>query len=168
LQAYTPFEMGLERLVSLEKGRYVGQTALQRAAAQDAPRRIVGIEIDWPEVERLYDALGLAPSVEAAASRVAVPVYRSGRQVGKATSTTWSPVLKKMIALATIDRPHYRPGTTLQVEVSVEATRQQVPARVVPVPFFNPRRKTATPELAPAPYGLAPPYVDRKDGDPGV
>jgi len=33
---------------------------------------------------------------------VAVPVYRGGAQVGKATSTTWSPVLKKMIALATV------------------------------------------------------------------
>ena len=38
------------------------------------------------------------------------PCIRSGRQVGKATSTTWSPVLKKMIALATIDRPHFADG----------------------------------------------------------
>ena len=36
------------------------------------------------------------------------------RQVGKATSTTWSPVLKKMIALATVDRPHFAEGTVLQ------------------------------------------------------
>ena len=55
--------------------------------------------------------LGLPPTVGATASRVAVPVYRGGRQVGQATTTTWSPVLKKMIALATVDRPHYAEGT---------------------------------------------------------
>ena len=37
---------------------------------------------------------------QAAASRVAVPVYDAGGQVGKATSSTWSPTLKKFIALA--------------------------------------------------------------------
>jgi aminomethyltransferase len=83
--------------------------------------------------------------VGATASRAAVPVYRGGRQVGKATTTTWSPVLKKMIALATIDRPHYADGTELQIEVTVEAVRHQVAAKVVATPFFNPRRKMATP-----------------------
>ncbi len=87
----------------------------------------------------------MPPSVGATASRVAVPVYRGDRQVGKATSTTWSPVLKKMIALATIDRPHFADGTMLQIEVTVEAVRHQVGAKVVPTPFFNPPRKTATP-----------------------
>jgi aminomethyltransferase len=83
--------------------------------------------------------------VGATASRVAVPVYRGGRQIGKATSTTWSPILKKMIALATIERPHYAEGTVVEVEVTVEAVRHQVRAKVVPTPFFNPRRKTFTP-----------------------
>ena len=77
------------------------------------------------------------------ASRVPVPVYRGGRQVGKATSTTWSPVLKKLIALATVDAPHVAPGTRLDVEVTVEAVRHRVRADVVPTPFFNPPRKTA-------------------------
>ena len=167
-QAYTPFEMGLDRLVSLEKGRYIGQRALQAAAAKEPPRRIVGLEIDWPEVERIYESHGLVPSAEGAASRLAVPVYRAGRQVGKATSTTWSPVLKKMIALATIERPAYRAGTALQIELSVEATRHQAGARVVPVPFFSPKRKTGKPDLAAAPYGFGPASVDREDGDSGV
>ena len=83
--------------------------------ARGPARQIVGLEIDWNEVEKLYDAAGLAPAVAATASRVAVPVYRNGRQVGKATSTTWSPVLKRMIALATIDRPHYAEGTRAAV-----------------------------------------------------
>ena len=78
---------------------------------------------------------------------MAVPVYRSSRQVGRATTTTWSPVLKKMIALATVDRPHYAEGTRLQVEVTVEAVRHNVGATVAKTPFFNPPRKMATPPL---------------------
>jgi aminomethyltransferase len=129
--------------VSLDKGRFVGQRALREEHARGAARQIVGLEIDWTAVERIYDAAGLPPTVAAAASRVAVPVYRGGRQVGRATSTTWSPVLKKMIALATIDRPHYATGTKLDMEVTVDAVRHTVGATVVQTPFFNPKRKTA-------------------------
>jgi len=78
---------------------------------------------------------------------VAVPVYRGGRQVGKATSTTWSPTLKRMVALACVDRDHSAAGTTLSIEMTVEAVRQTVSAKVVPLPFFNPPRKTAVPVI---------------------
>ena len=144
-QAYSPYEMGLGRLVNLEKARFIGQQALRDEQRRGHARQVVGLEIEWTEVERIYERLGLPPTVGATASRLAVPVYRGGQQVGKATSTTWSPVLKKMIALATIDRPHYIEGTALQIEVTVEAVRHQVAARVVSTPFFNPRRKMATP-----------------------
>ncbi len=146
-QQYSPYEMGLHRLVSLDKARFIGQQALREEQRRGPARQVVGLELDWTQVEGIYERLGLAPAVAATASRVAVPVYKSGRQVGKATTTTWSPVLKKMIALATIDQPHYSPGTTLQMEVTVEAVRHQVAATVVPTPFFNPKRKTATPPL---------------------
>jgi aminomethyltransferase len=81
------------------------------------------------------------------ASRVAVPVYRGRRQIGKATSTTWSPTLKKMIALACVSREHSSVGTTLNMEMTVEAARRTVSVKVVPLPFFNPPRKTAVPVL---------------------
>ena len=144
-QAYSPYEMGLSRLVNLDKGRFIGQRALAGEHTSGHARQVVGLEIEWTAVERLFEKVGLPPTVAATASRVAVPVFKEGRQVGKATSTTWSPVLKKMIALATIDRPHYAEGTTLEMEVTVEAVRHHVPARVGATPFFNPRRKVATP-----------------------
>ena len=144
-QRYSPYEMGLGRLVSASKGRFIGQEALRRERERGHPRQVVGLEVDWTEVEAIYEKLQLAPSIGATASRVAVPVYRHSRQVGRATSTTWSPTLKKMIALATVDRPHYAEGTELQMEVTVEAVRHKVKARVVKTPFFDPRRKTATP-----------------------
>jgi aminomethyltransferase len=144
-QAYSPYEMGLGRLVDLEKTRFVGQQALREEHRRGSARQVCGLEIQWADVERIYDEIGLPPTVGATASRVAVPVYAGGRQIGKATSTTWSPVLKKMVALATVDRPYFATGTTVQVEVTVEAIRHQVNATVVPTPFFNPRRKSATP-----------------------
>ena len=144
-QKYTPYEMGLSRLVSLDKGRFVGQDALRREAKTGPAREIVGLELSWNAVEAIYEKLNLAPQIPAAASRVAVPLYREGQQVGKATSTTWSPTLKKMIALATVARGANAVGTKLEMEVTVEAVRHRVPATVVKTPFFNPARKTATP-----------------------
>ena len=144
-QAYSPYEMGLGRLVNLDKSPFIGRRALRDAQRRGHARQVAGLEIEWTQVERIYEQLGLPPTVGATASRVAVPVYRGGRQIGKATSTTWSPVLKKMIALATIDRPHYAEGTVVQVEITVEAVRHQVDAKVVATPFFSPRRKVMTP-----------------------
>ncbi len=144
-QKYSPYEMGLGRLVNLDKNRFVGQHALIAEHKRGPRREIVGIEIDWPEVEALYEEVGLPPAISPIASRVAVPVFADGVQVGKATSNTWSPTLKKMIALATLKRGHTKPGTRLQFEITVEAVRHRVPATVVKTPFFNPKRKTATP-----------------------
>ena len=144
-QKYSPLEMGLSRLVQLEKEPFVGQAALVEEARRGPAREIVGLEADWTEVEALFERAGLAPQIPAAASRVAVPVYRDGDQVGRATSTTWSPTLKKMIALATVDAAHAAPASRLSLEVTVEAVRHRVTANVVKTPFFNPRRKTATP-----------------------
>jgi aminomethyltransferase len=146
-QKYSPFELGLGRLVHLEKNRFVGQAALRAEKKKGSPREIVGLEIDWPEVERIYESVGLPPAVSPIASRVAVPVFKDGTQVGKATSSTWSPTLKKMIALATINRSEAKPGTKLQFEITVEAVRHRVAATVVKTPFFNPKRKTATPVI---------------------
>ena len=144
-QKYSPFEMGLGRLVNLDKTRFVGQSALAAEKRRGPAREIVGVEIDWPAVERLYECVGLPAQLAATASRVAVPVYRQKSQIGKATSSTWSPTLKKFIALATVERRHAVPGTRLEMEVTVEAVRHRVPAVVVKTPFFAPARKTATP-----------------------
>ncbi len=144
-QKYSPFEMGLQRLVDLDKGKFIGQAALREEKRVGHPREIVGLEADWTRVEELFDAVGLPPQVPAAASRVAVPVYGRLGQVGKATSTTWSPTMKKLIALATVESEHAAVGSRLEMELTVEAVRHRVPASVVKTPFFNPKRKTATP-----------------------
>jgi aminomethyltransferase len=144
-QKYSPAEIGLGKLVDLKKDNFVGRDALAAEAKKGAARALVGLEVNWNEVEALFDKMGMAPQVPSMASRVAVPVYRGGRVVGKATSTTWSPTLKKMIALASVERHQATIGTTLNMEMTVEAVRHTVSAKVVPLPFFNPARKTAIP-----------------------
>lgn len=146
-QKYSPYEIGLGRLVDLEKEHFIGRAALEQEQRRGPRRLLAGLDINWDDIERLYDSIGLAPQVPSTASRVAVPVYRGGFQVGKATSTTWSPSLKRMIALASIRREHAVAGTELQMEVTVEAVRHRVRATTRELPFFNPPRKTAPPLL---------------------
>lgn len=146
-QKYSPFEMGLTRLVNLDKNNFVGQHALVRESKRSSEKQIVGLEVDWIEVERHFEAVGLPPAVSAIASRVAVPVFKNGKQIGKATSTTWSPVLKKMIGLATLQNEFAKPGGNVEIEITVEAVRHRVGARVARTPFYNPKHKTAIPVL---------------------
>jgi len=144
-QKYSPYELVFGRMVHLEKENFIGRAALVKDQEYGVPRQLVGLEVDWTEVEQLYEKVGLAPQAPSQASRVHVPVYLGDKQVGKATSTTWSPLLKKMIALASVETEHSKPGTTVQMEITIEAIRLKVGATVVKTPFFNPPRKTAVP-----------------------
>ncbi len=144
-QKFSPYEINLGRLVHLDKGDFVGRAALAAENRRGPWRKLVGLEISWDDVEARYRDAGLAPQVPSSASRVHVPVYRGGQQVGRATSTTWSPTLKRLIALSSVRSEFAAAGTDLQMEMTIEAVRHTVGAKVVPLPFFNPARKTATP-----------------------
>jgi aminomethyltransferase len=144
-QNYSPFELGLGRLVSFDKAEYVGKRALQAEQEKGGPeRRLVGLILDWYDIERLYDEQGLPPAISASVDRSDVPVFNEGgRQVGKATSRGWSPILKQAIALAHVP-PKYEPvGSRLQVEWTVEGRRGKVNATVVELPFLDLERKRA-------------------------
>ena len=144
-QKYSPYELGFGKMVHLEKENFVGKAALARDARQGVPRQLVGLEVDWVEVEELHERYGLTPAAPTQASRVAVPVYSGDKHVGRATTTAFSPLLKKLIALGSIETAHAKEGNKLQIEITIEAMRQKVTAKVVKLPFFNPARKTATP-----------------------
>ena len=144
-QKYSPYELGFGKMVHLDKENFVGKTVLQHDEKHGVPRQLVGLEVDWVEVEEQHDKFGLTPAAPAQASRVSVPVYQGSRQVGKATTTTFSPLLKKLIALASVETGSSKPGTKLQMELTIEAQRLKTTATVVKLPFFNPARKTAAP-----------------------
>ena len=144
-QKYSPAEVGLGKLIHFENENFIGREALLAEQKAGPKRKLMGLEIDWNEFEALFDRMGLAPQTPATASRVHVPVYKGREQVGKATSTTWSPLLKQLIALASVESRHAKPGSRLHVEMTVEAVRHKVAATVRQLPFFNPPRKSKTP-----------------------
>jgi aminomethyltransferase len=140
-QKSTPYELGFDWMVQLDRDPFVGQDALQIESETGPARRLVGLEIDWDEFEAVYEDLGLIPYIETATSREGVPLYRGGRQVGYATSRTWSPLLKKYLALGTVEADLSAVGTELHIEVTCEYERRRVKASVRQTPFFDPERK---------------------------
>lgn len=141
---YSPFELGFGRFVDLGKSNFVGKRALEAEQAAGGPkRRLVGLHIDWPSIERLYAKHGLAPVASPFVQRDPVPLYRRGKQVGRATSVTWGITLKKMIGFGSVPPQLAVPGERLDIEWSVEGERGTVPATVVELPFLDLPRKRA-------------------------
>lgn len=144
----SPYELALGWAVKLDRDPFNGQQALRREKEDGSAWAFVGLDIDWPETEALYARHGLPPEIGGAAWRTSIPIYwdpAGTRQVGYATSGTWSPILKKNIALATIERGYHQVGTQVQFEMTVEHKRHTVTATVCKPQFYNPPRKTATP-----------------------
>ncbi|MEJ2710242.1 MAG: aminomethyltransferase family protein [Anaerolineales bacterium] len=142
-QKSTPFDLGLSWTVDLEHGDFVGRRALQEIKPRGSPWKFVGLEVNWESLEALFNAVDLAPQVAGPASRSAVPLYKDGRQIGQATSHTFSPILKKYIALATLETPYAAIGDQVEMEFTIEYIHRRASARVVETPFFNPPRKRA-------------------------
>jgi aminomethyltransferase len=145
-QNYSPFELGMGKLVALDKADFVGRLALRREQARGGPaRRLVGVQLSWNDIERSFSNHGLPPAISASIDRAAVPVYapRGDRQVGKLTSHGWSPILKQAIGLASVSPAYETVGSKLSVEWTVEGHRGRVDATVVPMPFLDLPRKRA-------------------------
>lgn len=140
-QRYSPGEIGLGWTVDLKKDHFIGAEALRRLDPSGPSRQIVGLEINLLDYETLFAQAGLAPQFPISAWRGSVPLYKDDRQVGYATTGAWSPVLKKYIALATVERGFAEPETRLEFEVTVDHKRKTAGAKVVKLPFFDPPRK---------------------------
>lgn len=145
-QNYSPFEIGLGRLVDFGNEDFVGRLALQREQGRGGPRRrLVGIALDWYGIEGLYSAQDLPPAISPNVDRSPKPVFalRGGGQIGKVTSLGWSPILKQAIGLASLPPTYEAIGSKLDVEWTVEGRRGRVAATVVPTPFLDLPRKRA-------------------------
>ena len=127
----------------LDREPFVGQGALRAEMEHGSEWTLIGLELNWEEIEELYARHDLPPALPANAWRSAVPVYQGRRQVGQATSGVWSPVLKKNLALASVHGVPTEPGTQLRIEHTIEFARETVTATVVERPFFDPERKRA-------------------------
>ncbi len=142
-QKSSPFELGLDWTVSLNKEFFVGQRALKRELARGPAWKTIGLEIDLKSLEAIFAEFGMPLHLPYQSWNEAVPVYSGGRQIGKATSGTWSPMLKKYIAIVRLKPRFARLGTKVDMEVTIDAQRKEARAMVVEMPFFNPPRKMA-------------------------
>lgn len=145
IQKSTPYELGLGWTVKLDatRERFIGQAALKNELERGPAWATVGLEVQLPALEAIHREFGMPLQLPDRGWSSAVPVFVGGRQIGKATSGTWSPILKKYIALARVKPAQAKPGTRVWMEVTVEAHRKYAEAIVVETPFFNPDRKKA-------------------------
>ncbi len=119
----TPFELGLEELVDLDASHFNGRAALVRAAKAGRRTVFAGLVIE-----------GTEPVTGA-------ELFRDGRLTGIVTSSVWSPVLGKVVALATLACGHIDVGTelTFSHERFVELEPRHVEGRAVveKLPFYG-------------------------------
>ena len=140
----SPYEAGLGWAVKLDKPSFVGRRALAAEQATACGRRVVGLEIDWQPLEEAFLQADLMPELPMTVCRDAVPVYSAeGLQCGRATSRVWSKLLKRYLAIATIDAESSAVGTRVDMEITVNYRRCRVPACVVEPSFFRPERLRA-------------------------
>ena len=141
-QKSSPFELGLGWTVNLDKqGYFVGRPALEHEKREGSAWKLMGLEVEWNGMERLFKDVGLPPQIPGMAMRGSLPVLVGNVQVGYVSTSTWSPLLKKYIALAHLQRPYFEVGTDVRMEVTVEHHRQHAPAKVVKLPFYEPEWK---------------------------
>jgi aminomethyltransferase len=145
-QKSTPFELGLDWTVALDKqGYFVGRRALERdaelARRAGSAWKLMGLEVEWEGMEGLFKEVGLPPQIPGMAVRGSLPIMVGNVQVGYASTSTWSPLLKKYIALGHLQKPYYNVGTNVRLEITVEHHRQHAPAKVVKLPFYEPEWK---------------------------
>jgi aminomethyltransferase len=118
----TVWEAGLDRFCKMEKGDFIGSTALEKQKVEGLTRTLVGLEM----VER-----GIARD----GYKIMEP---GGGEVGYVTSGSPAPFLKKNIALAYVPPRLSAVDTVLDVEVR----GQRVKAKVVPTPFYKRPKKS--------------------------
>ena len=116
------WEAGLDRFCKMEKPKFVGREALERAKAERLKRTLVGLEM-----------------VERGIARDGYKVLdESGNEIGYITSGSPAPFLKKNIALAYVPPEFAEVGTSINIEIR----GQGVKAQVVPTPFYKKPKRT--------------------------
>ncbi len=147
VQKSTPYELGLGWTVKLGKGSFVGREALRAEKGRGPAWATVGLVLDVLALEKIYAGYDMPLHLPYTSWTSAVPVYADEEPrdpIGKATSGTWSPILKQYVVIARVRPQHAQLGSRIFLEQTVEGRRFPVPAVVVKLPFFDPPRKKET------------------------
>ena len=122
-----PFELGLDRLVDLDvEHDFIGKRALIQIKKEGVFRKQVGIEIQddpLPQPNTIF-----------------WQIFKGSKEIGRVTSAVYSPRLKKNIALAMVDLGYWDEGS----EVFINTGSRILIAKIVPCPFFDPKKQITT------------------------
>ncbi len=138
----SPFELGMGGFVDLDKDDFIGKRALvEEQAAGGPPRRLVGLDIDWRSIVELHLDRGVPPNVSPRVRWEALALVDGNARIGRASSVTWGPTVRKLIGFGHVEKRFAEPGTMVSVEWPVESGGSGlVDAEVVTLPFLAHRR----------------------------
>lgn len=112
----TPWEAGLNWVVKLGKGDFIGREALVEQKNSGVPRRLIGFEITSRGIARQGHRL-----------------LEGDRELGRVTSGTFSPTLERALGMAYVPTDRSEPGS----EFSLEVRGRLLDAKVVELPFYR-------------------------------
>ena len=122
-----PFELGLDRLVSLDvPHNFIGKSALQNIKQTGITRKQVGLVIDCPPLK--------GPNT------IFWPVRHGDKDIGKVTSAVYSPRLDKTIALAMVDIKN----SDIGMIVDIQTKEHHYKATICETPFYDPKKQITT------------------------
>ena len=122
-----PFELGFDRLVSLDNDiEFIGKAALKKIKAEGIKRKQIGLEINCEPLSGPNTTFW--------------SIKKDDNEIGKVTSAVYSPRLKKNIALAIVNIKNSEIGTDLEVETN----KGKFTAKIVEKPFYDPKKKIAS------------------------
>ena len=110
----SPIEAGLGWITKFDKD-FVSKDIFAKQKEEGVTRKLVGFELTDKGVPR-HDY----PVVDA-----------EGNVIGKVTSGTQSPMKKIGLGIAYVDKPHFKLGT----EIFIQVRNKNIPAKVVKMPF---------------------------------
>jgi aminomethyltransferase len=144
----TPIELGFAwmfRDLATSTRRFIGRAAIERELADKTSRwRMVGLMVDWREWDRHYGDGGLIPPKDETPVVYEMMLYdEDGNRVGYTTSFMYSPMLQRHIAMARVQPDLAKPGSRVNLEITINHRYHTVGAMVARPPLFNPPRKTA-------------------------
>lgn len=110
----SPLEAGLGWITKFDKD-FVDKERLAKQKEEGITKKLVGFEMQERAIPR-HDY----PVVDA-----------EGNVIGRVTSGTMSPMKSTGIGLAYVDKPHYKTGTDIYIQIR----NKNIPAKVVKTPF---------------------------------
>ena len=136
----SPFEAGLNRFVHFDKTEFIGKAALLKEWERRTFRRMKGLVIDWSDLASVQEKKGLQPVCVPHPIWIPLDVTMHGKNIGRATSITWSPAIGNIAGFAFLDEKFAISGQNVTVEMPIGDEFCAVRGKVADIPFLKPLR----------------------------